>query len=38
MLLQSMLLKRPWAEAIKQTDKVFGMNKKKKLLESEFQD
>ena len=33
-----MLLKRPRADAIRQTDKVFGMKKKKKLLESEFQD
>ena len=38
MLLQSMLLKQPRTEAIKQTDKVFSMKKKKKLLESEFHD
>jgi glyceraldehyde-3-phosphate dehydrogenase (NAD(P)) len=38
MLIQSMLLKRSRGEAIKQTDKIFNMKKKKKLLESEFQD
>jgi glyceraldehyde-3-phosphate dehydrogenase (NAD(P)) len=38
MLIQSMLLKRSRGEAVKQTDKIFNMKKKKKLLESEFQD
>jgi glyceraldehyde-3-phosphate dehydrogenase (NAD(P)) len=37
MLIQSMLLKRSRADAVRQTDKIFSMKKKKKLLESEFQ-
>ena len=38
MLIQSMLLKRPRPDALRQTDKVFGIKKKKKLLESEFEN
>jgi glyceraldehyde-3-phosphate dehydrogenase (NAD(P)) len=38
MLIQSMLLKRSRSEALKQADKIFSMKKKKKSLESEFQN
>jgi hypothetical protein len=33
-----MLLKRSRSEALKQADKIFSMKKKKKSLESEFQN
>jgi glyceraldehyde-3-phosphate dehydrogenase (NAD(P)) len=37
MLLQSMVFKKPKTEALKQTDKIFNMKKKRKILEEEFQ-
>jgi glyceraldehyde-3-phosphate dehydrogenase (NAD(P)) len=36
MLIQSMVLKKSKAEALKQTDKIFNIKKKRKILEEEF--
>ncbi len=36
MLIQSMVLKKSKAEALKQTEKIFGIKKKRKILEEEF--
>ncbi len=36
MLIQSMLFKKSKTEALKQTDKVFNIKKKRKILEEEF--
>ncbi len=36
MLIQSMVLRKSKAEALKQTDKIFNIKKKRKILEEEF--
>jgi glyceraldehyde-3-phosphate dehydrogenase (NAD(P)) len=36
MLIQSMVLRKSKSEALKQTDKIFGMKKKRRILEEEF--